>query len=260
MRVINLSSGSDGNVTYLENDGVKVLIDAGLSAGEITKRLSLIGVAPNEIDAVFLTHDHIDHSKGIDVFSKKYDTPVFAHEKVWNTFDFKATRMSEKNRKLFSGEFSYKNLEVVPVEVPHDVDCFGFSFISNGKKISILTDLGHTNDRILSSIANSQLVYLEANYDKVMLKNSTKYPLAVKMRIGGPNGHLSNNASCDAIDFLARTGARQIVLSHLSKENNRPELAYEFMCQNLSPRGIVEGRDIRIDVASTQPGVFFRLK
>ncbi len=260
MRIINLASGSDGNVTYLENEGVKVLVDAGLSASEITNRLAIIGVKPTEIDAIFLTHDHIDHTKGIDVFSNKYNTPVFAHEKVWNSFDYKARRMSATNRKAFADEFTYKNLDIKPVEIPHDVDCFGFSFINNDKKVSILTDLGHTNDRILGSIANSQLVYLEANYDKKLLMESVRYPLSLKRRIDGPNGHLSNSASCDAIDFLARTGTRQIVLSHLSKENNRPELAYSFMCDNLSPRGIKEGEDIKIDVASTKPGVFFRLR
>ncbi len=260
MRVINLSSGSDGNVTYLENDGVKILVDAGLSATEITKRLDLIGVKPNEIDAILLTHDHSDHTKGIDVFSSKYNTPVYAHERVWLSFDPKATRMSSANRKTFSGDFTYKGLDIQAIEVPHDVACYGFSIENNNKKISILTDLGHTNDRILSSIANSQLVYLEANYDKQMLLDSKNYPLSLKMRISGPNGHLSNKASCEVVDFLARTGTRQVVLSHISKDNNTPDLAYGYMCQHLSVHGIEEGSDICIDVASTKPGMFFRIK
>lgn len=260
MRIINLSSGSDGNLTYLESDNAKVLIDAGLSCNEICKRLSLLSVKPDEIDAVFLTHEHTDHTKGIDIFSSKYNTPVYAHEKVWESFDHKAERISSLNRKTFSGTFSFTDLVVQPVEVPHDVACFAYSFIQDDKKISILTDLGHTNDRILNSISNSQLVYLESNYDKEMLMRGTKYPLALKMRISGPNGHLSNEDSYNALEYLVATGTRQIVLSHLSKENNTPDLAYDYMCHNLLKQGIEEGVDVKIDVASTKPGVFFRLK
>ena len=93
-----------------------------------------------------------------------------------------------------------------------------------------------------------------------MLFNSTKYPLSLKRRIAGPNGHLSNNDCGDAIDFLALHGAKQIVLSHLSKENNTPVLAYNSVCNRLKKDGIIEGRDIRIDVATTQIGAIFRLK
>jgi len=260
MRVINLSSGSDGNLTYLENDGVKVLIDAGLCCSEIVKRLSLIGVSPTEIDAIFITHEHFDHTKGVDVFASKYNTPVYAHEKVWVSMDDKLRRISSLNRKAFTDNFNFKDLTVLPVEVPHDVVCFGYSFAKDDKKVSILTDLGHTNDRILTSIANSQLVYLESNYDRQMLINGTKYPLSLKRRIDGPNGHLSNDASAEAVEFLLATGTRQIVLSHLSKENNSPDLAYTYMCSKLRERGIEEGVDIKIDVATTQPGRFFRLR
>lgn len=260
MRVINLSSGSDGNLTYIENDGTRVLLDAGLSCKEICNRLNLIGVKPDDIDAVFLTHEHVDHVKGVDNFSCKFDVPVYAHEKVWFSFDFKAQKISCKNRITVNSDFTFKNLHINPIEVPHDVPCFGYSFENNSKKISILTDLGHTNDRILSSIANSQLVYLEANYDKNMLLRNTKYPLSLKKRIDGPNGHLSNTASEEAIDFLVRTGTRQIILSHMSKENNSPDLAYNFMKDTLAQQGIIEGQDVKIDVATTKPGVFFRIK
>ncbi len=260
MRVINLSSGSEGNITFLECDGVKVLIDAGLSCMQICKRLKVLDVNPSELDAVFLTHEHIDHVKGADILSGQYNIPVFAHEKVWMSYDGKAKRISSLNRKAFSDNFNFKNLEVQPIEIPHDVVCFGYSFLNNGKKISILTDLGHTNDRILTSVSNSQLIYLEANYDRAMLMSGTKYPLSLKMRIDGPNGHLSNDASAQAADFLVRTGTRQIILSHLSKENNRPELAYNHVCRKLLQNGIEEGRDVKIDVATTEIGAMFRLK
>ena len=260
MRIINLASGSKGNLTYLETDNTKILVDDGLSCQETVNRLSLLGVNPDDIDAIMVTHEHTDHTKGIDVFSKKFNKPVFAHEDVWLGLDGQLKNVKQENRKLFTGDFSFKELIIRPVEVPHDVKCYGFSFEENNKKISILTDLGHTNDKILQSISGSQLVYLEANYDRQRLYNSLKYPLSLKRRIDGPNGHLSNLASANAIERLVLSGTTQIVLSHLSEENNSPELAYQFICNELSKRGLNEGIDFKIDVASPKPGVVFRLK
>ncbi|MBP3619794.1 MAG: hypothetical protein J6J24_03940 [Clostridia bacterium] len=147
-----------------------------------------------------------------------------------------------------------------PIEVPHDVPCFGYSLVENDKKISILTDLGHTNDRILQSVQGSQLVYLEANHDLSMLKNCEKYPLSLRMRIAGKNGHLSNDASAEAIARLVKTGTKQIVLAHLSTENNTPELAFNYIVSKLEQQGLVEGEQFRIDVALTRPTTLFKLK
>ena len=260
MRIVNLSSGSDGNVTYIEDENNKILLDVGLSCTETTKRLEMIGVKPSEITSIIVSHEHSDHIKGIDIFSSKYNTPVYAHEKVWVGLDDKFKKVAIQNRKLFDGQFQFEDLIITPFEVPHDVKCYGFSFKKGSSKISVVTDLGHTNDQILQAIRGSQLVYLEANYDRNMLLSGTKYPLSLKRRIDGPNGHLSNKASGDAIEFLAKTGTRQIVLSHLSKENNTPALAYNSISKQLEKVDIVEGKDIKIDVATTNPGAIFRLK
>lgn len=260
MRVINLASGSDGNITYIESQDKKILLDMGLSCAETVKRLELIGVRPNEIDAVIVTHEHSDHIKGLDVFSSKYNLPIYAHEKVWIGLEDKLKKTTNTNKKFFDGLFSIGDCEIHPIEVPHDVACFGFSFIENQNKISVLTDLGHTNDRILSEIKGSAIVYLEANYDREMLMHGTKYPLSLKRRIDGPNGHLSNLASSQVVEFLASTGTRQIVLSHLSKENNSPLIAYTYIKKEIEKHGIKEGEHIKIDVATGNPGAFFRLK
>ena len=260
MRVINLASGSDGNSTYLENDNVKILLDNGLSSTETVKRLSLIGISPDEIDAIIISHEHSDHIKGVDVFSSKYNIPVYANEGVWLGLENKLKKVSLVNRKMFDGSFNLKELIVDPVELPHDVKCFGFSFSQEDKKISILTDLGHTNDKILSSVKGSRVVYLEANYDKKLLMSGTKYPLSLKIRIDGPNGHLSNKASGEAVEYLAQTGTRQIILSHLGRENNAPNLAYSTISEEIKSAGIIEGKDIKIDVASPSIGAMFRLK
>ena len=260
MRVINLASGSDGNLTYIETDSTKLLVDMGLSCNETLKRLDLLNVKPNEIDAVLITHQHVDHIKGVDVFSSKFDVPVFSHKDVWQGLDEKLVKTSSKNRKSFDGDFFFKDLEVMPIEVSQDVKCFAYSFKHGNSKISIVTDLGKVNDLLLDKIASSQLVYLEANYDKDMLIHGDKYPLTLKRRIAGPHGHLSNDDSAKVIEFLVGTGTRQIVLSHLSKENNTPTLAYTYISQKLHENGIQEGVDIKIDVASPMPGAIFRLK
>ena len=129
----------------------------------------------------------------------------------------------------------------------------------NKKKISILTDLGHTNDRILNSIQGSQIVYLESNYDKYLLSKNEHYPLMLKRRIAGPFGHLSNIESAKLIAKLVVSGTRQIVLAHLSKDNNSPEVAFKSVVDQLYSLGIIEGFHVRIDVATDTPGVMFKL-
>ncbi len=260
MKVINLSSGSDGNLTYVESEHSRIIVDDGVSCKETEKRLSLLGVSGSDLDAIVVTHEHVDHIKGINVFSKKYNLPVYAHNDVWVSLDDKLNQVSSENKKVFSETFAVKDLVINPFEVPHDVKCFGFSILENDKKISIVTDLGHTTEQIYNQIKESQLVYLEANHDITMLKNCVKYPLSLKMRIAGANGHLSNDASAEMIGRLVESGTKQIVLSHLSRENNTPELAFNYITSKLAEKGLVEGETFRIDVALTRPTTLFNLK
>lgn len=260
MRVINLASGSDGNLTYIETESSKILLDDGLSCKETIKRLDLLKVSPEQIDAILVTHQHVDHIRGVDSLSSKYDIPVFAHQEVWGGLDGKLSKVSVKDRKAFDGKFEFKDLTITPIEVSHDVKCYAFSIENGGSKISVVTDLGHITDRVIEQIAGSSLVYIEANYDKNMLIQGQNYPLSLKRRIAGPNGHLSNDDSERAIEKLAALGTRQFVLSHLSKENNTPNLAFQYITERLAKSGIEEGVDIKIDVASPNPGVIFKLK
>ncbi len=260
MRVINLASGSDGNITYIEMGDKKVLLDLGLTCARAIEKLQKIGIKPNEINAIIISHEHSDHIKGVDVFSSKFNIPVYAHQSVWLGLDEKLKKVSNNNRISFDDDFSLGGGSVCPFEVPHDVKCFGFKFQENNSKLGVVTDLGHLNDSILSSIRGCQLVYIEANYDKKMLMQGTKYPLSLKLRIDGPNGHLSNIDSAEAVKFLSLTGTRQIVLSHLSQENNSPLLAYNTICDEIKKEGLQEGEDLKIDVATQNIGAFFKLK
>ena len=260
MRIVNLSSGSDGNATFIETNHTKILIDNGITASQTIEKLKILGVNPSEIEAILVSHEHSDHVKGIDVFASKFDIPIFAHDDVWTSLNEKLKKISLKNRKSFDGCFEFKDLYISPVSLPHDVPCYGFSLQEGDKKMSIVTDLGHFNDKILSNLMGSRIIYLEANYDRDLLYKGTKYPLSLKRRIDGPNGHLSNIDSADALERLAYGGTRQFVLSHLSKENNSPSLAYSTTCNFLQKDGIEEGRDVKIDVATTEIGTIFRLK
>lgn len=260
MRIINLSSGSDGNLTYVETENSRILVDDGLSCKETEARLALLGVKGSDIDGIIITHEHSDHIKGVNVFSKKYEIPVYAHNDVWATMCDKLDRVSDRDKKVYADTFAIKDLIINPIEVPHDVKCFGYSLTEGDRKVSIITDLGHTTESILKGVEGSSLVYLEANHDINMLRNCEKYPLSLRMRIAGKNGHLSNDASAEFIEKLVTTGTKQIVLSHLSTENNTPELAFNYITSRLAEHDLIEGETFRIDVALTRPTTFFKLK
>ena len=261
MRVCNLSSGSDGNLTYIETLNAKILLDAGLSASEITKRLALLRVTPEEIDAILITHEHCDHIKGLDVFASKYHTKVYVHNKGLWALKSKLKKCDQIQFMPFDDmDFYIKDLLVTNFPLSHDSEyCSEYSFKEKTKKVSILTDLGYTNNEILSKIAGSVHVYIEANHDIDMLKNNPSYPLVLKQRILGKRGHLSNVACAEAVEYLARTGTKQVMLAHLSRENNTPELAYGTVCAYLKEHGIEEGKNIKIATASIYPSFVFNV-
>lgn len=261
MRVCNLSSGSDGNITYIETQSVKVLVDIGLSCTEVCKRLKLLDVEPSEIDAILITHEHSDHIKGLDVFASKYKTKVYVHEKGMGAVYAKMNKLPAIQMYAF-GDFTFAigDLFVDNVCLPHDsVYCSGYILSCNKRKISIITDLGHTNDVIINKISGSSLVYLESNHDEKMLKQNPKYTASLKARILGKNGHLSNTSCAMVIEQLVKSGTKQIMLSHLSKHNNTEVLAYNTVCNYLKQKGIIEGEHIKISVASLVPSTIFKL-
>lgn len=262
MRVCNLSSGSDGNLTYIETLNAKILLDAGLSASEITKRLALLRVTPEEINAILITHEHCDHIKGLDVFASKYHTKVYVHNKGLWALKAKLKKCDKIQFMPFDDlDFYINDLLITNFPLSHDAEyCSGFCFKEKTKKVSILTDLGYTNDEVLSKISGSVLVYIEANHDIEMLKNNPTYSLALKHRIMGNKGHLSNIACAKAVEFLAHNGTKQIMLAHLSRENNTPELAYGTICTYLKEHGIEEGKNIKIATTSIYPSCIFNIE
>ena len=247
----SLYSGSSGNSFLVESSNTKILIDVGESSKKISSALSLLEVDPCKIDAILVTHEHVDHTKGLGTFAKKYSIPVFANSKTWDAMPEQANKIEEKNIKIFKLEenFEIGNLKIHPFKIPHDAaNPCGFNIFCNNRKISIATDIGHMTSNIAHKLEDSSFILLEANYDPEILKYS-RYPYLLKQRIAGPNGHLPNIEAGRTISFLMNSGLNQVMLGHLSKENNFPELAYKTVVNEL----IEDKRDcdkININIAN----------
>lgn len=231
----SLFSGSTGNSLLVETENSKVLIDAGESAKKIVDALSLINVDISDIDGILVTHEHMDHVKSLGTISKKYNIPVYANPETWNAMPEQEAKILFENKKefLINEEFEIKDLIFKPFSIPHDAaNPCGFNVFNKDKKISIATDLGHITPEILHNLEKSSFALLEANYDPNILRYS-RYPYSLKQRIAGPNGHLSNDNSGEIVSHLIKTGLCSVMLGHLSKENNFPELAYKTVVEEI---------------------------
>ena len=246
----SLYSGSTGNSLFVETDNTKVLVDTGESCKKIVEGLSSINVSADKIDAIIITHEHIDHVKSLGTISKKFNIPVYANTETWDAMPTQRDKIETHNIKTFKIKepFEIGDLRINPFSIPHDAaNPCGFNICHNNKKISIATDLGHMNSEILTNLENSSFILLESNYDTNILKCSP-YPYQLIMRISGPNGHLSNDMAGKTISTLISTGLNQVMLGHLSKENNFPELAYKTVVETLLENNYNEA-SIKLSVA-----------
>lgn len=247
----SLYSGSSGNSLLLQTSNTKILIDAGESAKKITEALSTLNIAPNEIDAILVTHEHSDHVKGLGTLSKKNNIPVYANSNTWDAMEEQSSKIDNSNKKNFNPNESFEvgDIKVEAFKIPHDAaNPCGFNFFYKDKKISIATDIGHMTSDIIHKLEDSSFLLLEANYDPNILKYS-KYPYLLKERISGPNGHLANSDAGKTISHLIYSGLSNAMLGHLSKENNFPELAYKTVVEELIENKFDENK-INIGVAS----------
>jgi phosphoribosyl 1,2-cyclic phosphodiesterase len=247
----SLYSGSSGNSLFIETENTKLLIDAGVSSKKIEEALHSMDVEPSSIDAILITHEHSDHVQGLGTFSKKFDVPIFANQETIDNMPNQISKISEKNIKKFkvSDKFSIGDIDISPFSIPHDAaNPCGFNFFKDNKKLSIATDIGHMDNKIIKQLEESQFILLEANYDPEVLKYSP-YPYNLKARIAGPNGHLPNNMAGKTISYLLKSGLKNAMLGHLSKENNFPELAYKTVVEELIAENYSEN-SLHLSVAS----------
>lgn len=251
LKFCSLYSGSSGNSLFIESENTKILVDAGVSAKKIADGLDSINIDPTNLSAILVTHEHTDHIQGLGTLSKKFNIPVYATQKTWDAMNNQKEKITDNNKLLFNIEenFEIGDLKIHPFKTPHDAaDSCGFSITNNNQKISIATDLGHLNTKIFDAVEGSKFILLEANYDPEVLK-CCSYPYQLKTRISGKDGHLSNNLAGQTVAHLINSGLKSVMLGHLSKESNFPELAYKTVVEELYKFDYDENT-VEINVAS----------
>ena len=247
----SLYSGSSGNSLFIETQNTKLLVDAGVSSKKIETALNDINIDPNTLDGILITHEHTDHVQGLGTLSKKFDLPVFVNQETLDAMPKQRDKIAEKNIKTFkvTDKFEIGDLEIKPFSIPHDAaNPCGFNIWKDNKKISIATDIGHMTNPILKNLEESLFIMLEANYDPEVLRCSS-YPFTLKSRIAGPTGHLPNEIAGKTISYLLKSGLKNAMLGHLSKESNFPELAYQTVMDELISNNYEEN-SIQLSVAS----------
>lgn len=253
MKFCSLYSGSSGNSIFIASDNAKVLIDAGLAGKKIDDALKHIGEESSSIDGIFITHEHIDHIKGVGVLSRKYDIPIYANDNTWAVMEKNIGKIKEHNIRIMDrrSSITINDLEIRSFNIPHDaIAPVGYTVSYAGKNASVVTDFGVFTEEIRDNIIDSDIILLESNHDVNMLRMGP-YPYKLKLRVLGENGHLSNEDCGSAIvSLLKNDKKKQIVLGHLSGTNNHPDLAYQTVVDVLSANGIRPGDDVTLQLAS----------
>lgn len=225
MKVITLASGSKANSTYIESGETRLIFDFGLSCKATVSRLEEIGIMPISLSGIFISHEHLDHCRGLKVFSKKYNVPIYANEPTAQLLE-NDLRPSIKIRRILSQEeIKIGEIKVHPFSVPHNsADPLGFTISAKKKKAGILTDCGYATGLIKQRLKDVDLLLIESNYDEGMLTNSS-YPWSIKQRIRGRLGHLSNKDAAALIAELFEGRSANVILGHISENTNTFELA-----------------------------------
>lgn len=251
LRFSPLFSGSSGNAIYVGCGDTHILVDAGLSGTRITNELKKIGLQPGDLSAILVTHEHSDHTQGAGILSRKYSLPIYATEGTWAGMQAKIGTVEENNRCYLEAEqdFYMGGMNIMPFAIPHDANQpVGFCFECEGARFAIATDLGCIKKGWMNHVRGVDAVLLESNYDPGML-HAGSYPYELKRRILSNKGHLCNDDAGACALELIHSGTRHIVLGHLSKENNFPELARCCTENVLRTAGVIPGEDVRLDVA-----------
>ena len=253
-RFCPLFSGSSGNCSYVGSASTGILVDAGVSARRIETALSRRGIDPAGIHAVFVTHEHRDHVAGLRVFAKRYGCRVYATAGTLAALlEIEAVDPQTPLCSLEDGAAAEADLCVTAFPTSHDSrESCGFRIhTADDRTVVIATDTGVVTDAIRQAIAGGDLVLIESNHDVRLLQNSS-YPFFLKQRILSASGHLSNDTCAGELAALVAGGTSRLILGHLSRENNRPELAYLTARQTLTEAGFSEGTDYLLAVAEPE--------
>ena len=240
LRFSVLGSGSSGNSAVICRGDTRVLIDAGLSAKQLCLRLEAIGIDPDSLDAVILTHEHGDHCTGLDVFCRKRPLPIYGTRDTCIVVA-EGMRSQVPWKKFEAGQgFEIGSLSIESFSVPHDaVDPVGFVIRDrdSDSTVGILSDVGQATGLIRERLRAVDTLFIEANYDETMLVNDTRRPWATKQRISSRHGHLSNDQAAELIVSVATERLHRVVLGHLSSDCNAPEVAIRVISRELEKAG-----------------------
>lgn len=251
LRFISLASGSSGNCYYLGTETYGILVDAGIGGRTIKKNLKDFQIPLESILAVFVTHDHADHIKGVGGLGERCHIPIYTSRKIHGGMDrnycMKEKLSAASQRFIEPGEsVEIKDLRITAFPVPHDgTENLGYCIEAFGKTFSFLTDLGTITPTAADYIRRANYLVLEANYDEDMLRMGP-YPAYLKERIRSERGHLSNRETANFLAEHYEPHLKHIWLCHLSRDNNHPELAYKTVELAMRSRGVVVGKDVQL--------------
>lgn len=230
MKVCVLASGSKGNSCYVETKQSKILIDLGINATTTEKKLEKIGVNPKDIDAIFITHTHTDHTDGLKVFTKKHNTKVYLTELM-----YKEIKDKIHEYEFIETKTKIKDTLITAIKTSHDAeDSNGYIIECGEKSLVYITDTGYINIKNHKLLKNKNIYVFESNHDVDMLMNNEKYPYHIKQRILGDKGHLSNKDSAYYLKKFIGENTKYIILAHLSEHNNTDELALESLNKTIN--------------------------
>ena len=225
MRFASLGSGSKGNCLIVEEKNTRLLLDCGFSTKEIITRLLRLGIQPNMLDGIIITHEHADHISGVERFARKFDLPVWLTHGTLRAAKRAFSTLSKINIIDSHQAFSVSDIDIQPYPVPHDAqEPVQFIFSNGSVKLGVLTDTGCSTTHIETILNRCHGLVLECNHDATLLANS-KYPKSLKQRVGGRLGHLENASSAMLLSKLDCSLLQHLIAAHLSEANNTPELA-----------------------------------
>lgn len=248
MRFSILASGSTGNAIYVETDRIRLLIDAGLSGKQLEQRMRMIGADPSSLNAILVTHEHIDHVKGLGVCARRYRLPVYMNEATWEHLPSSVGAIPIDQQHVFSTHsvMEVGDLTVESFSISHDAaDPMGFCIHSAEGSLALVTDTGYVSRRIVEKVAKAEAIIFESNHDVEMLRMGS-YPWNVKRRILSDTGHLSNEDAAEALLEIISGNGENIYLAHLSQDNNLMELAHLTVKSILEEGGLQVGKDVRL--------------
>ena len=238
-----LGSGSAGNSALVATEHCKILIDGGLSARQLVLRLAQCGVTASQLDGILLTHEHGDHVCGLEVLCRKLEVPIYCNALTAEAIRCDGLFEQHRNWRIFrtGAEFSICDVTVQTFPVPHDaVDPLGFACHAGSGSLGFITDLGYATKMIVERLRQVQTLVIETNHDEKLLQNDPHRPWPVKQRIQSRHGHLSNVAAANVIEELLLGKIERVVLGHLSRDCNTPELACSAIRASLAKCGKID--------------------